>query len=85
MANLRDAVTDYRRSLDLETATATVTYRVGDTRYQREVWASYPDKVIVIRLRADRPGRIDLAATLTSPHEESSLEIQGRNNYIRIS
>ncbi len=74
-----EEVTDYRRSLDLNTATATVTYRVGDTRYRREVWASYPDKVIVIRIRADRPGRIRLGATLTSPHQEFSVETNARN------
>src|SRR3954451_25321959 len=49
-----DRVTDYRRELDLDSAIARVTYRVGDVAYRREVFASYPDQVLVVRLDADR-------------------------------
>ncbi|HEX6924265.1 MAG TPA: glycoside hydrolase family 95 protein, partial [Longimicrobiaceae bacterium] len=49
---------DYRRSLDLDRAIATSRFRVGDTTYTREVFASYPDNVIVVRLSADRRGAL---------------------------
>ena len=47
-------VKDYRRSLNLNTATALVSYQSGGVRYNREYFVSYPDKVLVIRLTADK-------------------------------
>jgi alpha-L-fucosidase 2 len=58
--------TDYRRELDMDSALARVTYRIGDTRYTREIFASYPDQVLVVRIAADKPGRISLAVRLAS-------------------
>ena len=56
--------TDYRRSLDLRDGVATTTYSVGGVRYKREVFASAPDQVIVVRVTADKPGRITFTANL---------------------
>ncbi len=47
-------ISDYRRELDLDAAIARVTYRVDGVRYTREVFASHPDRVIVVRLTVDR-------------------------------
>ncbi|MFN8445157.1 MAG: glycoside hydrolase family 95 protein [Caldilineaceae bacterium] len=58
--------TDYRRELDLDTATATTSYRCGDVTFQREVFASAPDQVIVVRLSVDRPGALTFSATVSS-------------------
>jgi alpha-L-fucosidase 2 len=63
-----DGAVDYRRELDLDSAVARVTYRVGDVTHRREVFASYPDKVIVIRLEADRPGAVGFRLAVESPH-----------------
>ncbi|EEP73574.1 large secreted protein [Micromonospora sp. ATCC 39149] len=57
----------YNRALDLTTATATTTYVLNGVRYQREVFASAPDQVIVIRLTADRANSITFNATFDSP------------------
>jgi alpha-L-fucosidase 2 len=62
-----NVASDYRRQLDLASATATVAYRIGNVRYTREVIASYPDQAIAIRLSADKPRMIRFAARLTSP------------------
>ena len=56
----------YRRQLDLRSAVADVRYRIGTTNYVREIFASHPDQVIVVRLSADRPGMITFTATLDS-------------------
>jgi len=61
----RDA-TDYRRELDMDSAVARVRYRIGGTTYTREVFASYPDQVLVVRLTADKPARISLQVRLAS-------------------
>jgi alpha-L-fucosidase 2 len=62
-----DAVERYRRDLDLSTATAHVSYTVGGVTFDREVFASAPDQVIVLRLTASRPGRISFEARLRTP------------------
>jgi hypothetical protein len=53
-----EEVRSYCRSLDLEHAVATVSYRVDDVVYTREVIASHADQVLVVRLRASQPGRV---------------------------
>lgn len=57
----------YRRELDLDTATASVTYTAGGVRHRREVIASAPDQVIAVRLVADTPAAITFTATFDSP------------------
>lgn len=60
----KERVTDYRRWLDLRTGIATVTYRIGDVTYRREVFSSAPDQVIVVRISADKPGKVSFKANL---------------------
>ncbi|MGD0775470.1 MAG: glycoside hydrolase family 95 protein [Candidatus Solibacter sp.] len=61
-----DSPASYRRELDMDSAIARVTYQVGDTHYTREVFTSYPDQVLAMRITADKPGHISLAARLAS-------------------
>lgn len=55
---------DYRRELDLDTGIVRVSYRVGDVRYTREIFASHPDQVIVLRFTCSKPGGLTLFASL---------------------
>jgi len=71
------AAADYRRQLDLDRAVVSVRYRVGDVTYTREVFASYPDHAIIMRISADQPGKLGFAATLDTPHEEKALSAEG--------
>jgi alpha-L-fucosidase 2 len=68
-----DTTADYRRELDLDSAIARVTYRVGDVTFRREVFASYSDQVIVVRLGADRSGRVSFSLRMDSPHKSSRV------------
>ena len=61
-------VTAYRRDLDLDTAVAHVRYQAGDTTFTRECFATFPDRVIVWRMAADKPGHVSFTASLSSPH-----------------
>ena len=77
--------TDYRRELDLETATVRVIYKLGEVRYEREYFASAPDRVIVVRLTADKPKRLSFVAKLESgqpfeveSHGNDDVSICGR-------
>lgn len=58
--------TAYRRELDMDSAIARVTYTAGGVRFTREVFASYPDQALVIRVTADKPGGVSFAARLAS-------------------
>jgi alpha-L-fucosidase 2 len=78
-------VTEYRRELDLGSAVATTTFRVGRARITREVFASHPDQVLVVRIAADQPGALSLAVTVarvagavTSPDGDDGLVMTGR-------
>ena len=53
------AVTAYRRELDLGTAIARVQYRVDETTFTREVFASAVDDLVVVRLACDRGAAIN--------------------------
>ncbi|WP_408997401.1 glycoside hydrolase family 95 protein [Streptomyces scabiei] len=57
----------YKRTLDLTTATALTTYALNGVRYQREVFVGARDQVIVVRLTADRANAITCSATFDSP------------------
>ncbi len=57
-------VTGYKRWLDLETATTHVEYSAHGIRYRRDITASAPDQVIVVRLTADKPGQISFRCQL---------------------
>ena len=72
--NHRGAVSGYRRSLRLDDATATVSYRVDGVRFRREAFISYPDQVLVVRLTADAPGAQDLAIDIDSPQPGHRVE-----------
>ncbi|MBO9198854.1 MULTISPECIES: glycoside hydrolase family 95 protein [Niastella] len=48
----------YYRDLDLNNAVATVRYTEDSVNYQRETFISYPAKVLVMRITADKKGRI---------------------------
>jgi alpha-L-fucosidase 2 len=80
------AVENYRRDLDLATATAHVSYTSDGVTFSREVFASAPAQVIVVRLTASRPGQISFAARMQTPQRatveataDSDLVMRGVN------
>ena len=60
-------VTDYYRELDIEKAITTTKYSVDGVNFKSEVIASNPDQVIVVRISADKPGKISFSADLKRP------------------
>ncbi len=71
-------VTDYRRDLNLDTATAGVSYTVNGVHFQRTIFASPVDQVIVIHLTADKPGQISFTAGLTTL-QKASVSVESGN------
>ncbi|MDD7986199.1 glycoside hydrolase N-terminal domain-containing protein [Lentisphaera marina] len=66
------AVEDYERTLDLNEAVAGVSYRVGKIKYQREMFASYPDRVFVLRETASEKGSVNFTVKAKLPFLSSS-------------
>ncbi len=63
-----EIVREYRRDLDLETGIVSVQYKIREEHYKREIFASNPDKVIVIRLTCNRPSQIKGSVNLFRAH-----------------
>lgn len=66
---LQGEVSRYQRMLDLNRAVATTTFRAGDTDFTREVFVSYPARVMVIRLTASRPKALSFSLDGDTPWE----------------
>ncbi len=62
---------DYRHELDLDAAVDTTSFAAGDVRFTRQVFVTPVDQVIVVRLTADRPGRISFRAQLRGERDEA--------------
>lgn len=60
----QDSTKEYKRVLNLENGITSVSYKSNGITYQRDVFASAPDQVIVIRLTADKSGSISFKANL---------------------
>ena len=56
----------YYRDLDLNNAIATVKYTINGVTYQRETFISHPDKVMIIRITADKKEVISFITSVTS-------------------
>jgi len=69
-----DQAHTYHRELDLQQGIARVEYMVGDVRYTREIFASYPDQVIAARLQSSREGMLNFTARLDSSLQASSFQ-----------
>ena len=63
-----DRATNYRRTLSLDEAVATVSYAVDGVTYTRTYFTSYPDKVLVARLTADKPGALAFGVRAVNPY-----------------
>jgi len=71
----------YRRSLDLDSALATVACRTDPSEFfsnamtRRETFVSFPDRIVVMRMTGDLGGGQTVRMSLTTPHPESRREL----------
>ena len=73
---------NYYRDLNLERAVATTRYQVDGVNFQREVFASFPDRVIIVRFTADKPGELNFKVSYDSPLQ-STVKKQGKKLVLR--
>lgn len=77
-------ITDYRRSLDIEDAVASVQFKYSGTDYTREFFADYPDNVIAMKLTASNGGKLNLAIRLEEAHL-NGLSVRATDDLITMS
>jgi alpha-L-fucosidase 2 len=73
--------TNFRRELDLEKAVATTTYTVNGIDYKREVFTSFVDQLVIVRLTASQPGKLTFSTSLTCP-QKVDVTVSGKNALI---
>lgn len=64
---------NYKRDLDIEKAVTSVSYKVNGISYKREILASFPDDVVIVKLTADKKKSISFSITSTSPKVLNSV------------
>ncbi len=73
----------YQRTLNLRNAISQVSYTIDNTTYSRESFISFPDQVMVIRLKADGPQKLNVSLRSDSKLKyrsgvsENNLILQG--------
>lgn len=76
-----EQITDYYRELNIETAVASTQYDVEGVTFKREVFASFPDQVIILNLTATEPGKINFTASMNRP-APVDISTEGPNQLI---
>ena len=62
-------VADYERALNLGTATATTSYIYKGVKYERTVFASMADSVIIVNIKSDKKGELGFSLSYDSQLE----------------
>jgi alpha-L-fucosidase 2 len=65
---------EYRPELHLDDAIAESAYKLGATNFRREVFISYPDQVLVVRITATRPSQLTFSIGMDSPQAGTHVE-----------
>jgi alpha-L-fucosidase 2 len=74
-------ISDYRRSLDLNTALAQVSYEAAGVKYAREYFCSHADDVMVIHFTANKKGSYTGSIELMDAHEAKTSADQNRLSF----
>lgn len=74
------AVKKYYRELSLDNAVTTITHQTGDNTITREYFVSYPDKMLVIRIRAEKPVSFTIRQNSLLRHT-----VQQKNGVLNLS
>jgi len=59
-------ITDYERALDISHAKHHTGFALGDVRYRRDLFVSFPDQVMTIKITASKATSINLDVTMNS-------------------
>ena len=77
-----DQAANYRRWLDLDQGLSVSEYQSGGVTFRREVFASFPDRAVIVRVTAGKPGKLDCLVRLSSLHRRSSVTVERNNTLV---
>jgi len=77
-----DQVSDYVRELDLQNAEVRVRYRIGTAHYSRTILASFPDKLLVVRLETTAKEGLNFTVRISRSKDAKVLR---DGNYVQLS
>jgi len=80
--SLQSDVHDYRRGLDLETATAFTEFSIDGVKFKREYFVSRKGDVAIIHFTADKNNEINFSAKLSREKNSSLLEFVTKDEAI---
>ncbi|MGC5745634.1 glycoside hydrolase family 95 protein [Chryseobacterium sp. NFX27] len=63
----------YNRTLDIEKALSTVSYEVNGVTFKREIFTSFADNVVVIKLSSSKEGGLNFSINASTPHLKKSI------------
>ncbi|MFP3591415.1 glycosyl hydrolase family 95 catalytic domain-containing protein [Chryseobacterium sp. SIMBA_038] len=64
---------NYNRALDIEKAISTVSYEVNGVTFKREIFSSFADNVIMIKLSSSKKGNLNFNINASTPHLKKSI------------
>lgn len=75
---------NYSRTLDIENAVSNVSYKVNDVAFEREVFSSFPDKVMVVHLTSSKSKALSFKIWLDAIHEDKQLITSGKSQTLEV-
>ncbi len=73
-----EAYSDYYRDLDIINGIASVRYKQNGIQYNREIFASYPSRALIVRLSASKARSLSFSVTLDRPEKFSTSSANKR-------
>lgn len=67
---------NYYRDLDLKTAIASLKYTVDGVEYTRETFTSFVDQLIIIRITANKKGKISFNTSFAGPLKKNRVTVK---------
>lgn len=75
-----EEISNYSRELDLNHAVVRLNYTAGNTEFNREIFSSYPDQVMVLRFTASKAGSISFRTLLDRGEARNYDELESISN-----
>lgn len=70
-----ETYSNYYRELDIEKAVAKASYTANGVTYTREALASFPDRIVAMRLTASKKGSLSFNAFFTTPQKRATIKM----------
>ena len=76
-------MSEYKRILSLDSALAVVQFKKDGVAYERDYFVSYPKNMMVVRFKADKPGKQNLVFSyMPNPVSEGKMEADGASGLV---